>query len=52
MTRVHSLSRFRMSALIALALTLAACSAVQPTPMPTPIPKANVTVSGRAASPR
>ena len=46
MTRVQSLSRFRMSALIALALTLAACSAVQPTPMPTPVPKANVTVSG------
>jgi len=46
MAHMQSLSRFWMSALIALALTLAACSAVQPTPMPTPVPKANVAVSG------
>ena len=46
MAHVRSLSRFWMSALIALALTLAACSAVQPTPMPTPVPKANISVSG------
>ena len=46
MVHVQSLSRFWVSALIALALTLAACSAVQPTPMPTPVPKANVSVSG------
>jgi len=46
MAHVQSLSRFWMSMLIALALTLAACNAAQPAPIPTPVPKANVAVSG------